>query len=93
MSLPTLQHPSTVIKVSKNVFLKKKKKEEKVERKRGAERRDQEEMGNARLLRVGHLISMGPRNLDVTIFSAGTQIYNLPAEEMEMPGCLLGGEC
>ena len=50
-------------------------------------------MGNAGLLRVGHLISMGPRNLDVTIFSAGTQIYNLPAEEMEMPGCLLGGEC
>lgn len=63
------------------------------ERKREAERGDQEKMGNARLLRVIYLVSLRPHNLDVTIFSAHTQIYNLPAKEMEMPNLILGGEC
>lgn len=81
--MPALHHPSTVIKVSKNVFLKKKKK---VKRKVGGV-----ETGNAGLLRVIHLISTGLHNLDVTIFSAHIQIYNLPAKEMEMPNLLLGG--
>lgn len=48
---------------------------------------------NAGLLRAIHLVSSGPHNLDVTIFSAHIQIYNLPAKEMEMPNLLLGGEC
>lgn len=61
----------------------------KVEKKRG----DQEEVGNAGLLRVIYLVSWGPHNLDVTIFSVQTQIYNLPAKEIEMPNLLLGGEC
>ena len=64
-----------------------------VERKSRAERGDQEEMGTAGLLRVICLVSWGPYNLDVTIFSAQTQIYNLPAKEMEMPNLFLGYEC
>ena len=50
-------------------------------------------MGTAGLLRVICLVSWGPYNLDVTIFSAQTQIYNLPAKEMEMPNLFLGYEC
>ena len=37
-------------------------------------------METAGLLRVICLVSWGPYNLDVTIFSAQTQIYNLPAK-------------
>lgn len=48
--------------------------------------------GNFGLLRAIRLVSSGPHNLDVTIFSAHIQIYNLPAKEMEMPNLLLGGE-
>ena len=49
--------------------------------------------GNAGLPRVIHLVSLGPHNLDVTIFSAHIQIYNLPAKKLEMPKLLLTGEC
>lgn len=49
--------------------------------------------GNFGLLKAIHLVSSGPHNLDVTIFSAHIQIYNLPAKEMEMPRLFLGGEC
>jgi hypothetical protein len=51
------------------------------------------EAGNAGLLRAIHLVSSKPHNLDVTIFSAHIQIYNLPAKEMERPNFPVGGEC
>lgn len=80
-----------LLKSLKMFSLKKKKKRLK-EREVG--RREMERRpGNFGLLRAIHLVSSGPHNLDVTIFSAHIQIYNLPAKEMEMPKLLLGGEC
>lgn len=65
-------------------FFKKKLKEREVER--------GEEPGTCGLLRVIRLVSSRPRNLDVTVFSAHIQIYNLPGKELERPNLLLGRE-